>query len=143
MMYEPLHLAWAAGIVDGEGSILLQLTYYKDNPSYSPLIRVEMTHEETISRLRRIFGCGGSYSRQGKENWKATHTIQVNGRESIHVAKRLLPYLVTKRRQAELIIQFSEQCQNGGGMEKTISPEVQTLRTIIYDELKLLNRKGA
>ena len=139
MMYEPIQLAWAAGIIDGEGCIRLAPSKNNGRPSYSVMLKVEMTHEETIIKLRRIWGCGGRHDHKGTN--KPAFGLQANGEQAIHIIRRLLPYLVTKRLQAELVIEYWEQCQNAGGWSKEITVEIQAHRELIYEELKRLNGK--
>lgn len=129
-----LEHAWAAGLIDGEGCIRLTKKLNNNRPSYTLILKVDMTHKATINRLRMIFGCGGDYTHPG--NKKQGYIVQWNGVEAYRILKLLLPYLFTKKYEAELGIEYWEKCQNEGGWEKKISNEIQVLREVIYEELK-------
>lgn len=101
--------AWAAGIIDGEGYVTVRTQ--KDNrngkPYVHPQITVNMTHEPTILRLREIFGVG-SFSKLNippqfptrKQAWRWSAVC----RHADVVARKILPYSLTKREEVEAII---------------------------------------
>lgn len=138
-MSEELLWAWAAGIIDGEGTIALNRIR---QISYSAILSAEMSHHETINKLRRIFKSGYLYERKRNVKHSKTYTLQLNGFEAINVVRRLLPYLVTKREQAQLLIEYGEKCQSERGNNKAVSNEIEILRGLIYAELQVLNKRG-
>lgn len=129
-----LELAWAAGIIDGEGCIRLAKTVNRSRPSYSLIVKIDMTHEPTIRRLGQILGYSLSYYK-GSSTKKQSWIVQWNGAEAYRVLKLLEPYLFTKKHEADLGIEYQEKCTgvfNGTGVPESID----MLREIIYKELK-------
>jgi hypothetical protein len=131
------HLAWAAGIFDGEGSI----TTSKDsrNNQITLLVSVQMTDELTIKRLHSLFGVGrvNQIRKSGKHNnlW----TYQASGKDAVYVVSLINSYLFTKSRQGELALEWGEKCLK---TRANIPEDVLTLREIIREELSLLNKRG-
>jgi hypothetical protein len=98
-------LAWAAGIVDGEGSIVLQK--HKTRGYWALSVTVGNTDPRMLTILRDLFG--GSISRYQpagprKPIWK----WNVASRKAEHCLRQVLPWLVTKREQAELGLRSRE-----------------------------------
>lgn len=135
--------AWAAGIVDGEGCIGLEKNGHSRTQSYTLGLSIEMTHLSTIQKLRRIFGCGKQYERHRNKRHRKLYQLQLHGKEASDAIRKMLPYLVTKREQANLAIEYSERCQTEPGNNQPVSVEVQNLRQIMYEEMQELNKRGA
>ena len=103
-----IDLAWAAGIIDGEGTIIIQR---KNPPSFNGLVRYElflavgMIHKPTIERLHAIFGRGYVMKRRNKGQRVIFHWhVRVN--LAAACLRLVLPYLVTKKSEAELALEF-------------------------------------
>lgn len=136
-MNDELLWAWAAGIVDGEGSISI---FKIGKSSYSVVLHVGMSHKETIARIRTIFGDGQIREDKQPQGRKTMYVLRLYGKRAVEIVKRLLPYLFTKKRQAELVIEFDEKCPTDRG--KQITDEVSILRELIYGEVRDLNKRG-
>lgn len=95
-------LAWAAGIIDGEGTV----DYYVGKKGVSPRVEVSMTHEPTVRRLHTILGGNfrGPYSRgRNKSIWVwSTSAFKM----VIQIIRLLRPYLFTKRSDAARTLAF-------------------------------------
>lgn len=117
-MITELEKAWFAGILDGEGHIGIGGRYSKDGykpylagskqyVGYYLLMEIEMAHQRTILRIEEIWGLGNCYKRHDSR-YPKTSTYRWTAFSNI--AKQVLegtyPYLVTKRKQAELAIIF-------------------------------------
>ncbi len=142
-------LAWAAGIVDGEGYIGMA----KNNPgtnrrktlSFQVRISVRMTHKPTIEKLHNLFG--GTFKSTSNTNptkHKPTYEWYVGDVKTVEVLSYLLPYLVTKQEQAKLILDFRKSCFNWkqDGVIKICPNNLCELRLSYFDKLHALNRKG-
>ena len=111
-------LAWAAGIIDGEGTIGLYKHYYKklDRTYYDPLIAVVNTDPLVVAgylvvlRASRI----GHYIMRPKRLTKGNrqvYRVHTRGiKRCIKALKILSPYLVAKRKQALLLLEHLEWC---------------------------------
>lgn len=106
-------LAWAAGIIDGEGSIFIMKQSRKDRErdvNYILRVAVESTDPYMSQELLKIFPEGAlfSSSRDKRANNSDTLKWQINGRKAVSVLKELLPFLRVKHEQAQLAIRFQE-----------------------------------
>lgn len=146
---------YIAGFIDGEG--YFGLVKKMDSPSlkirrkanyhgyyYTPVLKISQVtqNELVLSKITEFIGYG--------IYWRGKNTSHVNGRRVtslefrgmkrvIPIAKLLLPYLIVKRKQAELIISLGET-------QKEITTEnrdaIHDIRTNIYNQLKILNKRG-
>ena len=106
-----IDIAWAAGIIDGEGWVAVQSAFDKKRGrSYpKPFIVVGMTHEETILKLYEIFGVGSLSSPKWPDKpqytgRKQTFRWSTANRKALEVAQRIAPYMVTKREAVAMIL---------------------------------------
>lgn len=105
-------LAWLAGLFDGEGSV--SVGWQKPSPSHLASHRthgrwyfhltITNTHMATIGRARKIVGFGRVHMKPslGPRRHPCA-TYQFDQKQAIDLLRLLLPYLVTKKEQAELI----------------------------------------
>lgn len=92
---------WAAGLFDGEGTV----TRAKYRNRTYPRVRVKMTDEAPVRRLREVFGFGSvsgpmhnpSMGKKDKPYW--TWTAQ--GRANVSTVQMLLGGLLSPRRQQQ------------------------------------------
>ena len=110
-------LAWLAGLVDGEGHIgasrKKSRKKRKDGTetlwmTFEPVITIIMGHEEACRRAFEITGegtvvlCGLSIT--GKEMWR----WRARNQSAARALRLLSPYLIVKKRQAEIVLQVAE-----------------------------------
>ena len=102
-------VAWAAGILDGEGCITMNRqrpgTGGRINPSHRLFVKVTMGHRPTVDRLREIFGVGSVHV-QRSARWNDAYSWWVASRQAGFVLRTVRPYLVTKAAEAELAMEF-------------------------------------
>ncbi len=106
-------LAWAAGIIDGEGSIFIMKQQRKDRErghNYILRISVQSTDPYMTKELGKLFPDGAIFSqdRYKSENWSDTLKWQVNGRRAVNVLKQILPFMRVKQDQAKMAVDFQE-----------------------------------
>ena len=90
-------MRWIAGYFDGEGCV----EYYKDTPR----LRIGNTHLPTLVYIQRCLG--GTVSAQVlRANQRPFFKWSVHGKNALHVASLLIPFLREKKDQAELIFQI-------------------------------------
>jgi len=115
-------LAWAAGIIDGEGSIFIMKQQRKDRErghNYILRISVQSTDPYMTKELGKLFPDGAIFSqdRYKSENWSDTLKWQVNGRRAVNVLKQILPFMRVKQDQAKMAVDFQETTKkNIGGI---------------------------
>jgi hypothetical protein len=92
---KPTELAWAAGILDGEGCFTM---------GDSPCVCVESTSRETTEELFRILGgnCVAVNRRTNAD--RAVFRWRVYGKTATDICEELKSYLREKEPQAELLI---------------------------------------
>lgn len=56
---EPLQWAWAAGLFEGEGSIMFNRTRAKGRYYSAPRLQLRMTDRDVVDQFHRVVGCGG------------------------------------------------------------------------------------
>ena len=136
MACDDCKFAWAAGIIDGEGTV----TIYQHHPrpqhphgATQPLVAVETTAQEIAERFKLMFG-GIIYhipQRTGRklEAWR----WQVTGVKVTPVLERILPWLTVKRAHAQLLIDFWKECGlKHGGHKKRFMSEANFQRRLQY-----------
>lgn len=123
-----LDLAYLAGVVDGEGTISVQLKMKGDGYQHLRAeLKVPNTSMQLLTWIETTFGgnlskrpdpCLVDCSRHHVHRWKAAKVWSVSQRQLAPLLPRLLPYLKVKH-QAALealefcILQFGEDIVNG------------------------------
>jgi hypothetical protein len=121
-------LAYVAGVVDGEGSIFMSnafsICFQISNTNLYFLTRILEKLKPTYPKLN----LNGTGNNPHGKSWKKGYVIKTNNKKIIlPILIELKPYLIAKKEQAEVCIQF---------LLKSISKEE------CYHKLKSLNRKG-
>lgn len=112
-------LAWLAGIVDGEGSILITKNGHKGSfHGHNMVIQFHITNTcaNIISKSQEIINALGincriySKDRKGSDKWKPAFRIDISRFSQLKVLlTAIYPYLVSKHGQAELVLRFIER----------------------------------
>jgi hypothetical protein len=130
--------SYVAGIIDGEGAITL---YRSPNGYFQFRVSVSNTNKELLDRIRADFG-GLEVRAMGNTNPHARTSYQwsINGRDCIPILEETLPFLIVKRKHAELGLEFLKECSRGPG--RSASPEQMARAAEIAQEMKKHNMKG-
>lgn len=103
-------VAYAAGFIDGEGTIGI---YRHKNDEcnggfyYFPSITVSQVERAPLEMIKTFLGVGSIEVRNkpdGSENQRACHALRITGKNAISVAQLIFPYLIVKKRAAEMLI---------------------------------------
>ena len=113
-MATDIELAWCAGIVDGEGCITISksdpvIRRQEKSPKYRLWLVVSMTHRATIDRLKEVLGAGSVFESDRKKyntNQKTIYRLTLCSHDAARAIELLLPYLVTKRSEALIALEF-------------------------------------
>ena len=94
-------LAWAAGIIDGEGCLYI-------SKSQALYLRVSMTDYPTVKRLHTMFAVGvfDLAIKRGVGNWRSTYSWICAAKDTRTVLLLVRPYLFTKLDQAEIALDY-------------------------------------
>lgn len=113
-MQTDINIAWAAGILEGEGCFLKS----KDKRSnyHKVAIQVEMTDKDVVEELQRIFG-GSLWESNYPSKFKAFPNAKPSWRWSVHRQQevfdtliKVMPYLKFRRLQkAKELFEYLEE----------------------------------
>lgn len=99
-------MAYIAGIIDGEGSIML--TRFHKNQFHAPCITIASTSLELLEWVKAKSGLGSIKSKKNYNpiNHKDSYTYTVRYDEAILLLKEIEPYLVIeqKKLRAQMIL---------------------------------------
>lgn len=126
---EPRHLAYMAGFFDGEGSVEVYAYERKaDNNGGGAAgsLSISATQKVNAPLLGMQSMWGGSIRRnaRGLFEWK------VSGGKAAQALREMLPYLIVKRRQAELAIEFQSLLRSRGGVRLTEEEKSRRLELV-------------
>ena len=101
------NLAYAAGLIDGEGSIHIEVTKGK---WYAPRMCLGMTLPAKIvmETYHRQYGGTIRVMRAATEKWEEAWMWYVHGPDAVRFLTDILPYLRIKKRHAELAIRVGQ-----------------------------------
>lgn len=101
-------LAYIAGFFDGEGSIVIPRRYtnLRRGCKFSLSVRIVNTYKPVIDLCQRLFG-GYVYEKPiEKSHHKQAYQWYVNAQKGEDFLKLILPYLVVKKEEAEIAMEF-------------------------------------
>jgi len=126
------NLAWAAGVIDGEGCITIG--YRKNSGTHQLTIRVVSKDNRMCPKMHDIFG--GSLWRDKQERliW------QVTGARAAEVARLVYPYIVVKPEQIDIAIAFGNTIQPAS--QRLSKGSLREVREPLYQRLKELHQYG-
>jgi len=149
-LYTVAELAYLAGIIDGEGSIYIG--NFSSNPKtgalyYQTNMEVTNTDEDLIKWLLKTFG--------GRSNKYTAKQTPKNSRKPVFrwiaagelltkLCHEILPYLVIKRHQCEIMIKMRATFIESNfvkGMQGTqsISEDIMKTRKSLFDEIRAIH----
>lgn len=131
----PTEIAWTAGIIDGEGCIGIYSDRSKGPDSHRLYLTVANTEERMLVRLKTLWG--GDYRLQ-KRRTSAHHRCvwawRMHDRAAGRFLEVVLPYLVVKKEQAEIALEFVSLFGRGSTRR---TPENKGKRVELAERLKL------
>lgn len=142
-------LAWLAGFIDGEGSIVL--SSHKPNPrkrqvSQLWVMRLTVTnsYQESIMLIQSWFGGSVEKRKRAKPHHKQTWKWECSGKRARFVLEKIKPYLIVKKSQCELALKYAETLWisgRGHGRNK-LSERVLKIRGELVSKVRALNKRG-
>lgn len=139
-------LAYIAGLVDGEGCICIASSFDKKssiNVSHQLVVRINNTDERLISWLKSEIG--GSVHCRGtrKQGWKVLYDWYVCSTNAATFLQAVLPYLIIKKTQAELALEFCVHKSKARVIGQALNKSTSNEREAMKHRLNLLNKRGA
>jgi len=149
--YTIAQIAYMAGIIDGEGSIYIG--NFSCNPKtgtkyYQTNIEITNTDKNLIDWILNTFG-GRNYTYTAKQTPKnSRRTVYrwiASGERVTHLCELMMPYLVAKRRQAEIMIKMRDTYKPIMGVRRGVQgiqildADLLALRQSYFDEMQSLH----
>ena len=135
---EPTCIDWArlAAFIDGEGSIYV---CKRSNSTHGHRRKVSIanTSVSLICWLGQTFG--GSIYISNREPHKPKYVWSMRDRKTAYIIRGVLPYLVIKRREAELLLEFDTTFTDNNGWAVRTIPWIEKKRNDIRKQLRELH----
>jgi hypothetical protein len=133
--------AWLAGIVDGEGSIMISRTRVQENHlgfSYRGAISISNTSEEMMKHILKIAGVGNlTRLPESRFDWKDRFNYHASAGAAQILLPKIMPYLILKKPQAEVLTEFLGLI---GGQGRKVAYDGRI--DFLYQKMRALNMKG-
>ena len=148
---------YVAGFVDGEGCI--SLVHNGTHKTVTLRISVANTNEEIMQTLHSQFGgyLSKATAHKNKPHWKSRYCWELNNTQAAQLLYKIKDYLVVKRKQAALAIEFLEYkvavgntiyLENSGKEDverkfvKNKTEEMDKLENVFKERMHALNKRG-
>jgi len=111
-------VAYLAGLFDGEGNIIIMKSHKeKLNPGYS--LRVALSNSSVVlmsmvEQFREVFNFSINYH-PFIDGHKHVYELRAYGANAAVMLKTILPYLIIKREEAGIALEFYEKYGDGRG----------------------------
>jgi len=137
-MWNDIQLSYLAGIMDGEGTFYIGVNGNKFNSR----MYVVNTDERLIEWLKNTFG-GLVYKRNSLKNpqWKTRYEWIIEKSRIDPICKAVIPFLIIKRDQAELMINFRQTFTKN--RRPKITDEIRINRLAFCENMKKLNHRSS
>lgn len=141
----PERKGYIAAILDGEGYVTVSRKKDKTMKvgyGYRPMVGVTNTNKKLLDFLMELTGLGRIHrSKAAKKNHKPSYQWVLWSQQARQLLEEVLPYLVIKKTQAELIIAMCKAARYGVGRDGLTSDELAFQRRT-YEQIKKLNKRG-
>ncbi len=137
--------AYAAALVDGEGSIQIQRTQRGKYANYLPSVTVAMTKPDAVALLGKYWGSPARRytpisSNAATKGWDSQYVWRLNGSKVHEFLKDIRPYLTVKKEQCDLVLEYLSVQPVG---RPRVSEEERQRRTGLYLKMRELNHKSS
>lgn len=133
--------AYAAGVIDCDGSIwICRSSRGRQRATHSVRVNVTNTRPELIDWFSHYLvgsSAGQSYTKNSRA--KSVSRWQATSLNAKHVLEQVLPFLVLKREQALVALEFCSTLEVGGKLPDGLF----SLREELYQKMRKLNKRGA
>lgn len=141
--------AYIAGLIDGEGCITIA-KHKSGQPKgkmwyYQPIITLANTDKTMINYITERYECNIVKQQRRKENYKQMYWISFTGDRLKIFLNDILPYLVCKRTQARIVLNFPNYAHRGWGWGRTAigrTEEEINKQNSLFLKIRKLNSRG-
>jgi hypothetical protein len=146
--YKEVDLAYMAGIIDGEGCFFIGTVPKKDGDGYiSQHYRGLLKVDNTDIRLIEWIDITFSGTSSSNTKWTSTRRFErkifswiATGDRLLDIAEHILPYLVIKKEQCEIMIEFRKTYTQRLGSTK-VSKENLDIRQQCLEKIRKHNSR--
>ena len=118
-MKNELQIEWIAGFIDGEGCLTISKQVRKNRPSvaWRPSVTVANTNYESLTILKSTYGGTLRFNTGKRSNlktgvkWSDSWSWYCPQSKVVELCNDLLPYLIIKKHNAEILIEFMNHLQ--------------------------------
>jgi hypothetical protein len=148
-------VSYISGLMDAEGSFLVLKCdlpnvlagFKRKNPIYHGKIRIGMVQKKPLEKLNEVFSGGRILCegvRKGRPTYQIMHRWELCKKEFVKSAlKEMIPFLIAKKEQALILLDFLEKWKNPVNRKLGIDPEELQRREEAYQKMRKLNAVGA
>lgn len=132
--------AYAAGLLDGEGSIQINPSKGAGSKRYWCLtVQVASNNKDVLEWLQEQFRSGSITSWKSKHSTqgKVSHNWRLYSQEAVAFLKSVKKFMRMKDGQAEIALEFAKL---KGKLGSRLTPEVTSLRSSLAKDIRILNR---
>jgi len=147
-------IGYIAGFIDGEGSLMIIRNNNRSEVNYTPIITVTNTNRKSIETISNWLKIGYITDHSDNPNWAPCYSLRIQRIVDVWTLVDFIePYLIVKRRQAQLVKELAiikmnrsngkdyilrnSQGQVTGTLRRSLPREEE-----IYKEVKFLNKRG-
>ncbi|WP_337178381.1 hypothetical protein [Hydrogenophaga borbori] len=135
-------LAWAAGMLDGDGCVaIVRQTYPNRASTYRLVVQVTQNCLQTLKHFRVCVGVPApihEVKRRIGHN-RQVYALMYSGPKAVLVLQRLAAHLVRKRPEAEVALSFIEKGQVGRRFGvRGVPPAIEQIRISHFNKLRAL-----
>lgn len=136
-----IRYAYLAGFIDGEGCIRITKTKIQDaarrrTHAYFLWMTAANTCEAVIRAIREEFGGDVADTRKYKKNpnWANSWRWRITGPRCAKIIERMLPFLIVKRNEALVALEFQRQARPRSN--RTCTDEELRIRELLYYKIR-------
>mgnify|MGYP001597959611 CR=1 FL=1 len=143
--YKAEHLAYLAGIIDGEGCFWIGKLKQKERPlpQWRGLLKIDNTDKKLFEWIDQYFGGTSSArtrSTSSRKFEREIHTWTFTGDRLMNICEQVLPYLVIKKEHCENMIKFRKTFNHKLGTWQ-VSDETNKIRQECLEASRKLNSR--
>ena len=136
-------LIYLAGIIDGEGSIIIwsNVGPNKTRGKYNLKVYVSSTDKILIDWIQENFG-GHTYTNNApsrKQHWKTSYLWVIDRPKTLEFLKEIHPFLIIKKERCEIAIKFRETFEN---RKRPVPQDIIDMRIFYVKQMHDLNSRG-
>lgn len=131
-----------AGVIDCDGAIWIgaDKSRNRKHPLYTLRISVSNTRPKLLHFFAEQFGGRVLRYEKKSDKWRNEYRWAKSGTPAADVIRHCLPYLVIKREQALIALEFASTILEGSN--RHIPDSYRELRERLYHQMLELNKKG-